>query len=369
MENRSADALSRNNQSVSLPKSGSSRESDTYPYSASRGPGAPEAGLDIRVLHQSASRLFAKGLAESTQRAYGSAQRRYQQFCRQSNLRPIPATETVLSYYVAHLAGEGLKHRTIKAYLSAIRFLQISEGKGDQFRNPLHRLRYILQGVKREEVRQGAGRRERLPVTPNIMHKIKAVWQADSHDQDMKMLWAAVYLGFFGFLQTGEMTVPSDTGFDPKTYLTPKDLSFNFPRRPTVMRVTIKSSKTDPFRKGMDIFVGKTEADLCLVTAMLRYLVERGWGPGPLFKFRDGRVLTRQRLVEAMKSALQKAGMDAMKYCGHSFRIGAATSAATAGMEDAVIKTRGRWRSLAYLEYIKIPREQLANYSKKLAGA
>ena len=201
------------------------------------------------------------------------------------------------------------------------------------------------------------------------MHKIKAVWQAESRNQDTKMLWAAVCLGFFGFLRTGEMTVPSDAGFDPETHLTPKDLSVNCPHRPTVMRVTIKTSKTDPFRKGMDIFVGKTDTDLCPVTAMLGYLVERGWGRGPLFKFKDGRVLTRQRLVEAMRSALQKAGMDAMKYCGHSFRIGAATSVATAGMEDAVIKTLGRWRSLAYLEYIKIPREQLANYSKKLAGA
>ena len=42
--------------------------------------------------------------------------------------------------------------------------------------------------------------------------------------------------------------------------------------------------------------------------------------------------------------------------------------AASRGMEDAIIKTLGRWRSLAYLEYIKIPREQLANYSNVLAA-
>ena len=91
--------------------------------------------------------------------------------------------------------------------------------------------------------------------------------------------------------------------------------------------------------------------------AVLGYLVVRGHGPGPLFKFKDGHSLTRQRL--------QVAGLDCIKYCGHSFRIGAATTAAKKGMEDAI----RRWRSLAYLEYIKIPREQLAGYSKSVAAA
>ena len=87
-----------------------------------------------------------------------------------------------------------------------------------------------------------------------------------------------------------------------------------------------------------------------------------------LFLFPDGTYLTRQRLVEEVRQALGKAGLDPSKYCGHSFRIGAATTAAEKGMEDSVIKTLGRWRSLAYLEYIRIPRDQLANYSRILCS-
>ena len=34
-------------------------------------------------------------------------------------------------------------------------------------------------------------------------------------------------------------------------------------------------------------------------------------------------------------------------------------TAASRGVEDAIIKTLGRWKSLAYLEYVKIPRDQL----------
>ena len=112
--------------------------------------------------------------------------------------------------------------------------------------------------------------------------------------------------------------------------------------------------------------MGKTSSDLCPVAAMLNYLVVRGAKPGPLFIFKNGRFLTRDRLVTEIRTVLEQAGLDASKYCGHSFRIGAATTAATKGIEDSLIKTLGRWRSLAYLDYVKIPGHQLAFYSKVL---
>ena len=148
------------------------------------------------------------------------------------------------------------------------------------------------------------------------------------------------------------MTVPTDSSYDPAVHLSRNDVAIDNAQKPAGLRVTIKQSKTDPFRKGIDLFLEKTATDLCPVTAMLNYLVVRGKQQGPLFMFRDGRFLTRERLVTAIRVALQKARLDCAKYCGHSFRIGAATTAASRGM---VIKTLGRWRSLAYLEYIKIP--------------
>ena len=57
------------------------------------------------------------------------------------------------------------------------------------------------------------------------------------------------------------------------------------------------------------------------------------------------------------------------KYSGHSFRIGAATTAASVGVEDSLIKTLGRWESSAYLLYVRVPRDRLALVSKRLSVA
>lgn len=39
------------------------------------------------------------------------------------------------------------------------------------------RLEYAIKGAKREEAEKGAGSRTRLPITPDILRKLKRLWE------------------------------------------------------------------------------------------------------------------------------------------------------------------------------------------------
>ena len=114
--------------------------------------------------------------------------------------------------------------------------------------------------------------------------------------------------------------------------------------------------------------MGCTNCPLCPVSAGAIYMAERGAAAGSFFIKKDGMPLTKPDFVLAVRQALQVTGHPYKNYAGHSFRIGAATTAAKAGIEDSTICTLGRWNSTAFLCYIRTPQEQLANLSTKLAN-
>ena len=69
---------------------------------------------------------------------------------------------------------------------------------------------------------------------------------------------------------------------------------------------------------------------------MLSYQVLRDGDPGPLFRFEDGCLLTPDQFVSYVCSPLAEHGIDYSLYAGHSFRVGAATTAASHGLQDSL---------------------------------
>ena len=128
-----------------------------------------------------------------------------------------------------------------------------------------------------------------------------------------------------------------------------------------MVHIRIKQSKTDPFRQGVYIYLGRTDNNICPVKAILPYLALRGNVPGPLFILKNGRRLTRQIFSVTLDGLLEELHFKKEHLNTHSFHIGAATSA-------KAIQMLGRWKSNAYKLYIQTPPQEIANLSKVLAA-
>ncbi len=136
---------------------------------------------------------------------------------------------------------------------------------------------------------------------------------------------------------------------------------------PEFLWVHLCQSKTDPFGKGVHIFLSRTSETICPVAAVLSFLAVRPHDlTGPLLRFPDGTTLTRDTLITQVRKALAATGHNPGNYNGHSFRIGAATAAVQAGVPDHQIKMLGRWETPAYTLYVRTPPSQLSALSARL---
>ncbi len=142
--------------------------------------------------------------------------------------------------------------------------------------------------------------------------------------------------------------MPEDNAYGPTVYLNLWDMAVDNPNSPGVIRVCMKQSMTDPFRRAEIYSWGKHQ----WISAL--YQISHGKGEAKLahsLVFTSRLSLTRKSFIGRMREALQATGQDEVKYCGHSFHIKVATMTAAKGLEDSVIKTLGRQRSLTYLQY------------------
>ena len=269
--NLAADALSRNNLPLFLSLSTGQLEPDTR-LSPVGGHGVYlKTRQDVLKLDALAKELFDKGLAPSTTWTNASAKQRYLTFCQSYNILPLPLSETKLFRYVSYLSAQHLKYQSIKCYLSAIRHLQISQGFEDTFSpGAFPRLEYVLKGIRCSPT--STPTHQRLPITPEILREIHSVWALAANNPDTHLLWAVCCLAFFGFLQSGELTTPSQDFFHPQYTLLLSDIALDTHNNPTMLAVTLKQSKTDPFRLGVTLFMGRTDDIVCPVKALTSYL-------------------------------------------------------------------------------------------------
>ena len=128
---------------------------------------------------------------------------------------------------------------------------------------------------------QGSSSSSRLPITDDLM---LLIWRSlDLCLPDHLMFWAACSLGYFGFLRASEFTVPNLASSSPSLHLGVQDIAVDSLSTPLCMHVKIKGSKTDLFRKGAYIHIGRGQPPLCAVHSVRSYLADSSDRSGPLF--------------------------------------------------------------------------------------
>ena len=273
------------------------------------------------ILEGLLSHYQSLGVATSTRRTYQDGVRAFQQFCYQYGIPSIPASPLTLRYFCCSIARR-VSHKTIKVYLAGIRLEHLERSCQDPTNDEL--LRLLCKGIKRS---QGTTRRTRLPITINILRTLKTKLREESSYSllEKRLLWSAFTLAFYGFLRASEFVTP--------------DLSWsNVQLNPNKVVVFIQQSKTDPFRNGHTITICSTDTSTCPVRAITQYAAEvtPSHQVGPLFNGGRYSPLTRQHLTSALRHLLQNTNFNQQQYASHSFRIGAATTAAAAGLPGSL---------------------------------
>lgn len=74
----------------------------------------------------------------------------------------------------------------------------------------------------------------------------------------------------------------------------------------------------------------------------------------PFLSYHRRWCLTRRDVDAAVKSMAKHFGLAVHRFSPHSLRYGGASALAARGVPDSIIQSSGRWRSLAFLQYLKL---------------
>ena len=285
-------------------------------------------------------------LAPRTRRGYSAVSSEFQKFRESVGLEqnwPIPVQH--LQQFIVGLHKQGLAPRTIKGKLAALAFQAKARGLHD-FSSDF-RIRKMVEGWSKE---RGRVKDARVPISPELLMGICRQWGSICRDEyEVALFRATGLLTFFAALRISEV-VAGSKGDESRTALQLADVQL----RDGVMRLHIHRSKVDQWGKGVSVTLTQCQiATICPVRAMEVYLSRRGTKQGYLFIHNDGSPLTRYQFWRFAKEALRREGAHGLQFGTHSFRIGAASTAASLGYQPQDIKRIGRWASTTYRRYVR----------------
>ena len=264
-------------------------------------------------------------------------------------VRYFRVSRTNLAGFITHLFATNYAFSTILSTVSAISYSHKIVGLTDPADNVY--IRKLLVGVHKTSRTMDL----RRPFDQNMLGLLVRAAKYVIPDKLLQICIAAMFmLAFHGFLRIGEITVRP--GVLAEHLIQRSDLLIVPPRDRVIssLQLTIRHAKHQHVDRPIALEI-KSQSHNCPVVQICRYLRTRGSSPGPLFVFPDKTPISRTYFSSQLSACLSRAGYDPSLYKCHSFRIDAATTAATRGYTDVQIQAMGRWKSAAFWRYIRIP--------------
>ncbi len=256
-------------------------------------------------------------------------------------------SEALLTRYATWLYQEKFNFGSIRAYVSALPALYANVGvilSVGKVSMPI--LGRCLQGIRRIS---GDVPCPKEHITPSIL---AGFYSCINHASTKELaIWAALCVGFFSFLRSGNLVPKVKGAWQPGCHLARSDCSFV--ERGAVLR--LRYTKTHqwgnaPFAVPIPIV---PNCVFCPVAALKALFSEYPSSDHvPLFTYAAGKWITYSDLRLTIKSLAAASGLDPDAFACHSLRSGGATFASESGCLGSMIKDHGLWLSDAYLLYI-----------------
>lgn len=239
----------------------------------------------------------------------------------------------------------------LKTYLSGINFFfKLAVGVSCPSLAHAH-IPMLLKGLQKSEPTKSF---KRLPLTSDLLSrcilKLRSGYLSVSVDLTLECMFL---LAFYGFLRCSEFA-PTSSKYNPSIHLRLSDLSMHMPDS---LIFTLRKSKTDQLGLSFPIYLFRLDSILSPLEPLTKYITFRlsanASPQDPLFLTESGKMATRFWFSKHFFQILRMSGISPDYYSIHSFRIGAASTAAKAGIPDHKIQALGRWSSHAYHTYIR----------------
>ncbi|OCH89663.1 DNA breaking-rejoining enzyme [Obba rivulosa] len=308
--------------------------------------------------------IMVRAYMPGTLTGFGTGLLIWHVFCDQKGIREeqrAPAPQTLVHSFVATLTG-AYSGSAITNYVYGVRAWHILHGIRWDINED--EMATILRAAEREAP-PSARRKKRLPYTEEFLTRIRE--HLDLESPLDAAAWACVTTGFYSLARVGELTTRTLTCFDPNIHVKRCDRRIEADRNGLEQTIFfIPRTKCAP--NGEDIYWavqnGPTDPAAALENH-LRVNPAQDDARTPLFAYRHQgapklRPLTKHALITRLASAARAADLDPLQ--GHGIRIGGTLEYLLRGKPFDAVRTIGRWKSDAFLIYLRKHAQIMAPY-------